>query len=113
LVGIAAGLVFILFRWQTPSPWEWLSLLMCGVLTQVGQICLTKSLQSERIAQVAVLNYLGLLYALLFGVTLFGEHYTLQTVFGISLVIAGVLLSVPFGKPRPPEVIEESETAVV
>ena len=113
LVGIAAGLVFILFRWQTPSPWEWLSLLMCGVLTQVGQVCLTKSLQSERIAQVAVLNYVGLIYALLFGVTLFGERYTVQTVLGISLVIAGVLLSVLFGKPRPPEVIEETETAVV
>ena len=86
---------------------------MCGVLTQVGQICLTKSLQSERIAQVAVLNYLGLLYALFFGVTLFGERYNLQTVLGISLVIAGVLLSVLFGKPKAPEVIEESETAVV
>ncbi len=60
-----------------------------------------------------MLTYLGLLYALLFGVTLFGERYTLQTVFGISLVIAGVLLSVPFGKPRAPEVIEESETAMV
>ena len=113
LVGIAAGLLFILFRWQTPSPWEWLSLLMCGVLTQVGQICLTKSLQSERIAQVAVLNYLGLVYALIFGITLFDEHYTAQTVLGIALVIAGVILSVLFGKPKAPEVIEESETAVV
>lgn len=113
LVGIVAGLVFILFRWTTPSPWEWLSLVMCGVLTQVGQIGLTKSLQSERIAQVAVLNYIGLIYALLFGVTLFGERYTLQTVLGIALIIAGVILSVLFGKPKTPEVIEESETAVV
>ncbi|MEO6969265.1 MAG: DMT family transporter [Chthoniobacterales bacterium] len=113
LVGIVAGLVFILFRWITPSPWEWLFLVMCGVLTQVGQIGLTKSLQSERIAQVAVLNYIGLIYALIFGVTLFGERYTLQTVLGIALVIVGVILSVLFGKPKAPEVIEESETAVV
>lgn len=113
LVGIAAGLVFTLFRWVAPLPWEWFCLLLCGVLTQVGQICLTKSLQSERIAQVAVLNYIGLIYALLFGIFIFGEHYTLQTVLGLALVVAGVLLSVLFGKPKPPEVIEETETAVV
>ena len=113
LVGIAAGLVFICFSWRTPTPWEWISLLMCGVLTQVGQICLTKSLQSERIAKVAVLNYIGLVYALIFSVTIFGEHYTAQTVLGISLVVAGVLLAVLFGKPKIPEVIEETETAVV
>lgn len=113
LVGIAAGLVFILFRWRTPAPWEWFSLLMCGVLTQIGQICLTKALQSERIAKVAVLNYIGLVYALIFSVTIFHERYTTQTVLGISLVIAGVLLAVLYGKPKPPEVIEEAETAVV
>ena len=76
---------------------------MCGVLTQVGQVCLTKSLQSERIAKVAVLNYIGLIYALIFGVTMFGEHYTAQTVFGISLVVTGVLFAVVYGKTRPPE----------
>ena len=113
LVGIAAGLVFILFNWTTPLPWEWVSLLMCGVLTQVGQVCLTKSLQAERIAKVAVLNYIGLVYALIFGITIFGEHYTAQTVLGISLVVFGVLLAVLYGRPRPPEVIEETETAVV
>ena len=86
---------------------------MCGVLTQVGQVCLTKSLQSERIAKVAVLNYIGLIYALIFGVTMFGEHYTAQTVFGISLVVTGVLFAVVYGKTRPPEVVEETEATVV
>ncbi len=113
LVGIVAGLLFTAFNWVAPLPWEWFCLLMCGVLTQIGQVCLTKSLQSERIAQVAVLNYIGLLYALLFGIFIFGERYNLQTVLGIALVVAGVLLSVLFGTPKPPEVIEEAETAVV
>jgi len=113
LVGIAAGLVFVLFEWRTPTPSEWFYLLMCGVLTQIGQICLTKSLQAERVATVAVLNYLGLIYALVFGLTIFGERYSAQTVVGICLVVAGVLLAVLFGKPKPPEVIEETETAVV
>ncbi len=112
LVGIGAGLICIFFNWRTPLPWEWFYLLMCGLLTQVGQVCLTKSLQSERIAKVAVLNYIGLLYALVFGVTIFGERYTAQTVAGIALVIAGVLLAILYGRPKSPEVIEEAETVV-
>jgi drug/metabolite transporter (DMT)-like permease len=62
---------------------------------------------------VAVLNYIGLVYALIFGVTIFGEHYTAQTMLGICLVVAGVLLAVLYGKPKPAEVMEETETAVV
>ena len=80
LVGVIAGLFFTLFNWQTPmNAWEWFCLLMCGLLTQVGQICLTKALQAERVAHVSILNYSGLIYALAFGVFIFGEHYTLQT----------------------------------
>jgi drug/metabolite transporter (DMT)-like permease len=113
LVGIAAGLIACFFNWKTPSLREWFYLLMCGVLTQIGQVCLTKSLQAERVATVAVLNYIGLIYALIFGITIFSEHYTLQTVLGIGLIVAGVLLAVLYGKRKPPEVIEETETAVL
>lgn len=112
LVGVAAGLLITLFNWVKPAnAWQWFCLLMCGLLTQVGQTCLTKSLQSERIATVSILNYTGLIYALAFGVFIFGEHYPPQTILGISLVILGVLLSVIFGKRKPLEVIEESELA--
>jgi len=62
---------------------------------------------------VAVLNYIGLVYALTFGVTIFGERYAARTVLGISLVVAGVLLAVLYGKPKPPEVIAETEMAVM
>jgi drug/metabolite transporter (DMT)-like permease len=113
LVGIAAGLIFVLFDWKTPLSWEWFCLLMTGLLTQIGQICLTKSLQAERVATVAVLNYVGLIYALIFGLTLLGEHYSIETILGIVLVVAGVLLAVLFAKPKPPEVMEETETPVV
>jgi drug/metabolite transporter (DMT)-like permease len=112
LVGVVAGLLFTLLNWVAPAnPWEWFCLLMCGLLTQIGQTCLTKSLQSERLAHVSILNYTGLLYALAFGVFIFAEVYTMQTMIGIALVLLGVLLSVIYGQRKPLEVIEESELA--
>jgi drug/metabolite transporter (DMT)-like permease len=110
LVGVVAGFVFTVFNWVTPaSAWEWFCLLMCGLLTQVGQTCLTKSLQSERVAQVSILNYTGLIYALAFGVFIFGEAYSVWTILGMALVVAGVVLSILFGRRKPLEVSEESE----
>ncbi|HEX8678574.1 MAG TPA: DMT family transporter, partial [Chthoniobacterales bacterium] len=110
LVGVVAGLIFTLFNWVKPATsWEWFCLLMCGLLTQIGQTCLTKSLQAERLARVSILNYTGLIYALAFGVFIFGEVYTMQTIVGIALVVVGVVLSVIYGQRKPLEVIEESE----
>jgi drug/metabolite transporter (DMT)-like permease len=110
LVGVVAGFALTLFNWVAPaSRWEWFCLLMCGLLTQFGQTCLTKSLQTERVAHVSILNYTGLIYALAFGIFIFGEVYAFQTIIGISLAVAGVVLSVIYGKPKPLEVIEESE----
>jgi drug/metabolite transporter (DMT)-like permease len=112
LVGVVAGFIFTVFNWVKPvSAWEWFCLLMCGLLTQFGQTCLTKSLQAERIAHVSILNYTGMIYALIFGVFIFGEHYPAQTILGIVLVVLGVVLSVIFGQRKPLEVIEESELA--
>lgn len=112
LVGVVAGLVFTLFNWVKPeSAWEWFCLLMCGLLTQFGQTRLTKSLQAERIAHVSILNYSGMIYALAFGIFIFGEHYPAQAIVGIALVGLGVVLSVIYGQRKPLEVIEESELA--
>jgi drug/metabolite transporter (DMT)-like permease len=113
LVGVIAGLVFSLVDWKTPAgAWEWFCLLMCGVLTQIGQVLLTEALQTERVAHVSILNYTGVLYAFGFGIFIFGESYTIQTMIGMALVIIGVLLSVIYGRRKPAEVIEESEGAV-
>ena len=112
LVGAIAGFVFTLFNWVKPATvWEWFCLLMCGLLTQFGQTRLTKSLQAERIAHVSILNYTGMIYALVFGIFIFGEHYPVQTIAGIALVVTGVVLSVIYGQRKPLEVIEESELA--
>lgn len=112
LVGVIVGFIFTVFNWVKPvSAFEWFCLLMCGLLTQFGQTCLTKSLQAERIAHVSILNYTGMIYALIFGVFIFGEHYPAQTIAGIVLVVLGVVLSVIYGERRQLEVIEESELA--
>lgn len=94
LVGVAAGFVSLFFSWKMPSGWDWFWLVMIGVFSQLGQIFLTNALQRERAAGVAIINYTGLIYAIFFGVFVFGEVLFPMTLLGMLLVVSGVLLSV-------------------
>jgi drug/metabolite transporter (DMT)-like permease len=100
LVGTVIGFVGCLFDWRMPQGRDWLYLLAIGILTQLGQVNLTKSLQSERIAITSSLNYLGIIYALIFGVVFFNESYTTSIITGIILVVSGVLLNIIFGRKQ-------------
>lgn len=100
IVGVVAGFLFTVFQWRTPRGVEWLYLLATGILTQLGQVHLTRALQGEQIAKISILNYTGILYALLFGWFLFGEIYNRQTLIGIALVVAGVVMSIFYSRRR-------------
>lgn len=107
LVGIIAGLIYIFFDWKTPIGIDWVYLIATGILTQLGQVYLTKALQAEAVGQVSIINYTGIIYALFLGWFIFGESYSVQTIIGICLVVCGVGLSILFGKRRM-EVIDEN-----
>jgi drug/metabolite transporter (DMT)-like permease len=100
VVGIIAGFIYVLFDWQMPTGWDWAYLAGTGILTQIGQVYLTKALQSEAVGQVSIINYTGVLYAIFFGWLIFGETLTTQILIGISLVIGGVVLSIFYNKKR-------------
>ncbi len=101
LVGMVAGAVFSIFNWETPSGWDWAHLLMVGLLSQAGQIFLTNALQKERAASVSIINYSGLVYALLIGWFVFGEAQPAASLAGMAMVIVGVVASIIYNNRRP------------
>lgn len=84
--------------WVQPQGWDWLILLAVGLFTQIAQFFMTKSYQSEELSKVSILNYIGLIYAILFGWLLFDETFNWMTYAGMGLVILGVALNVVFKK---------------
>ena len=109
LVGALVGLMSLFFEWKTPQGWDWFYLLLVGILSQLGQIFLTNALQRERVAGVAIVNYTGLVYALLIGSFVFQEPQTAESMAGMLLVVFGVLLSVIYTRRlRDLEKIEAS-----
>lgn len=82
---------YTLTHWQQPQQQEWLWLLLVGVFTYLAQDCMTRALQSERMAKVAGLNYLGMLYALALGFFFFNEPLSPLALVGMLLIVAGVI----------------------
>lgn len=108
-IGVVAGFLFSVFNWQTPNGIDWLWLILTGILAHLGQVHLTKSLHSEKVANVTILNYSGILYGLLFGYFLFGEMYSFQTLIGIALVVGGVVLSILYQRRKAALPVELTE----
>ena len=98
LVGSIAGAASLFFDWRTPEGWDWAYLVLIGVFSQLGQIFLTNALQKEPVAGVAIVNYSGLIYALLVGSLWFGESQSAEAFAGMLLVVFGVLLSVFYSR---------------
>jgi drug/metabolite transporter (DMT)-like permease len=107
IVGAVIGFIFTLFNWRTPTLTELFYMIMIGICTQVGQTKLTKALQTEKIANVSIFNYLGIIYALFFGFAFFDERFGLFTTWGIVLVIGGVLMNYFYQRSQNKNVLEE------
>ena len=97
-VGAIAGFISLFFEWRTPNGLDWVYLLLIAVLSQLGQVFLTSALQKEAVAGVAIVNYTGLVYALLVGSVWFGESQPAESFAGMLLVVFGVLLSVFYSR---------------
>ena len=100
LTGMIAGFVFTIFNWSTPAGWDWFYLVLIGIFSQLGQIFLTDALQKEKAASVAIIVYTGLIYGLSIGWIVFGEPQGAGSLFGMLLVVFGVILSIFYSRRR-------------
>ena len=96
LVVLPVSLIGSLRFWVTPVGWDWFNLLMVGVTTQMAQYFMTKSYQQTKVSRVAIFDYLGVVYALIFGFIFFNEYFNLLTYLGIALVLIGIILNFKF-----------------
>ena len=85
LAGAAATCITGWHGLNTPGAW-WL--LPVGLLAVLGQLCLTRAYTRSATMLAANLQYSGIVFAALYGVTLFGEYLPLTGWLGIILITA-------------------------
>lgn len=88
------GGVMSIDHWKSPNLVEWLLFLSLGVFGYVGQLYLTKALQSHETNVIAPLKYLEVVFMIMIGAFWFGEIYNLWTLFGVLLIMFGLIYNV-------------------
>lgn len=97
LVALPVSGLYSVFNWVPPNGWfEWVVLIAIGILTQFAQYFMTRAYQSEELSKVAILKYVGLIFALIFGFIIFDEHFNVLTYLGMTIVMAGVIGNVGY-----------------
>ena len=77
-----------------PNTLDLTLLLLLGVFGFFGQYFMTKAFQQGEASKVAPFKYVEVVFTLSFGVYLFDEVYTFQSLLGIAMVISGLTASV-------------------
>ncbi len=76
-----------------PSGEALLLLLLVGVFTQVGQVGLTKAMQTETASKATAYSYVQIIFAVTLGWLLFEEVPSLWTWAGGALIVTGALIN--------------------
>ena len=93
LVSIPLTLPMVIQNGVWPVGLDWLWLLGVGVLTQLGQIWVTKGLSCLPAARATSLNYVQVLFAASWGWIWFNESNTAFTCMGAALVLSASVIS--------------------
>jgi drug/metabolite transporter (DMT)-like permease len=79
------------FVWRTPGSVDWLLFLLTGLAGGTGQIMITQAYFEGEATAVAPVDYLRLLFAILFGYVFFQEVPTWHTLIGSAIIIGSTL----------------------
>lgn len=98
LIALPLSLLWLGNDFVLPKGWEWGILLLVGVFTQVGQIGLTKAMQTETAGKATAFSYLQVIFATGLGWWIFGEVPGLWAWVGGSLILLGALINLLWKK---------------
>lgn len=92
LFGALIMLPLLPFTMTAHTPMQWLILVAMGTVGTLGQLLLTAALKHGAVASVIVMDYTALIWATLFGWTLWDQLPTLATWLGAPLIVAAGLI---------------------
>ncbi|MQP66866.1 EamA family transporter [Niveispirillum sp. SYP-B3756] len=87
----AMAAIAMIPEWRTPQGWQWLLLIMVGVIGGVAQIAFTQAFRLTSPSLLAPFEYTAMIWAVLFGYLLFGDIPDKAIWIGGAIVVAAGL----------------------
>ena len=90
IVAMLVSGILMIPSWVKPSTGQWLFLLGLGVPGFIGQLYMTKALQSSSTSHIVPFKYTEVIFVLLISTLWLGETYSLLSLLGMMMVIIGM-----------------------
>lgn len=97
LVALPASIVLIGDQFVMPDLYLTMMLVLVGVFTQIGQLGLTKAMQTQEAGKASAYSYVQIIFSVVLGIVFFGELPSAWTYLGGALIVTGALINV-FGQ---------------
>lgn len=93
LIAVPVMGIWTFLDWVSPTPRDWILLLIIGILSQFAQVFMARALHADQAAKVTPFKYIGSVFAVVIGYTIFDERLHWLSLAGIGFVLVGVLLN--------------------
>ncbi|HDM8044737.1 TPA: DMT family transporter [Vibrio campbellii] len=97
LVALPASIILIGDQFVMPDLYLTMMLVLVGVFTQIGQLGLTKAMQTQEAGKASAYSYVQIIFSVILGIVFFGELPSAWTYLGGALIVTGALINV-FGQ---------------
>lgn len=94
------SLEFLVRPWVWPTPIDFLTMAVCGVIASAGMILLSQAYKLAPANRVATFEYTGILWSPLWGFLFFAEVPQATTVLGAALIIGAGLFALSSERRR-------------
>jgi drug/metabolite transporter (DMT)-like permease len=90
-VGLIATAPLGIAEWRDPAPWDWVLLLLSGLLGSAGHFAMTRAVEFCPPAVLQPFGYTLLVWAAMLGLLIFGQFPDGWTIAGAAIVVASGL----------------------
>lgn len=95
MIALPMSVIFLGSEFVWPESLStWALLLLVGVFTQLGQIGLTKAMQTETAARATAFSYVQVVFAVIFGLVFFNEIPAPSAMLGMLFIVFGAMINI-------------------
>lgn len=91
VIGAAISAPTMVMSWQPVIAWHYLLLVCLGIVGTAALICVSWAYSNSHVNRLGLLDYTGLVWALLFGYFIFHEVPSLWTLAGALLIVGACI----------------------
>ena len=99
MISLPISIILLWNDFVMPTGIVWVYLVAIGLTTHIGQIAITKAMQTETASRATSFGYLQVVFAMILGIIFYQELPVMETLIGAALVITGAYLTVTW-KPK-------------